>query len=127
LSTVSLTNPNFEQLTSSSLEFLCWTQIQLTKIIANLTHAFQGTRNGTVIAGPAEKQPVFGINDQPFNCPDLSSPTCDLSATLLGLIHTVEGTAANNYQERSYISEMYNGQGIRSTCFGESASCASVE
>jgi hypothetical protein len=51
----STTNPNFERLLSSSWEFVCWDQVQLSDIDANLTQAFMGTRKGIVIAGPATK------------------------------------------------------------------------
>jgi len=55
LATVSGTNPLFEALTSTSWEFVCWDQVQLSTINVNLTQAFQGTRKGIVRAGPAVK------------------------------------------------------------------------
>jgi len=96
LNTVSTTNPLWEDLTSTFTEFLCWTQVQLSDIDANLTQEFKGSRKGVVIAGPAEK----------FAGPFGGDETGDV--TLLGIVHTVEGTAANRYQERSYIFNMYN-------------------
>jgi hypothetical protein len=51
----STTNPNFERLLSSSWEFVCWDQVQLSDIDPNLTQAFMGTRKGIVLAGPATK------------------------------------------------------------------------
>ena len=88
-------------LTSSSWEFLCWTQVQLSKINTNLTQVFQGSRKGVVIAGPAEKDQFIGINDPTYS-------SNDPHVTLLGLVQTYEGTAANNFMERSYIFSMYN-------------------
>ena len=94
----STTNPNFERLTSTSWAFVCWDQIQLSTIDTNLTQAFQGTRQGTVIAGPAVKVPEDGIFDPVYNPPSLSGGP----VTLIGLIETIEGTAANGFQERKY-------------------------
>lgn len=96
LNTVSSTNPAFERLVSGSTEFLCWTQVQLSTIDVNLTQQAMSTRKGVVLAGPAQKIPFIGIDDT-------SGP-----ATLIGLVQTVEGTAANGYQERSYIYNMFN-------------------
>ena len=96
LNTVSSTNPNWERLTSTSTEFLCWTQVQLTAINSNLTQVNQGSRKGGVIAGPAVKIPFNGIDDRAGK------------VTLLGLVQTFEGTAANAYMERSYIYNMFD-------------------
>src|ERR1700730_8591556 len=90
LATVSGTNPLFEALTSTSWEFVCWDQVQLSNINVNLTQAFQGTRKGIVRAGPAVKV-TNGAPD------DGTGPV-----TLLGLIETTEGTAANSFLERKY-------------------------
>src|SRR3984893_1132611 len=90
LATVSATNPLFEALTSTSWEFVCWDQVQLSTINVNLTQAFQGTRKGIVRAGPAMKI-ENGAPD------DTIGPV-----TLLGLIETTEGTAANVFLERKY-------------------------
>jgi hypothetical protein len=90
LATVSSTNPLFEALTSTSWEFVCWDQVQLSTINVNLTQAFQGTRKGIVRAGPAMKVENGAPND------DIGP------VTLLGLIETTEGTAANVFLERKY-------------------------
>jgi hypothetical protein len=90
LATVSGTNPLFEALTSTSWEFVCWDQVQLSTINVNLTQAFQGTRKGVVRAGPVVKVQNGAPNDN-------IGPV-----TLLGLIETTEGTAANVFLERKY-------------------------
>jgi hypothetical protein len=90
LATVSATNPLFEALTSTSWEFVCWDQVQLSTINVNLTQAFQGTRKGILRAGPAMKIENGAPND------DIGP------VTLLGLIETIEGTAANSFLERKY-------------------------
>ena len=86
----------YEHLTSTFTEFVCWNQVPLSALAGgNLTQAFQGTRKGVVIAGPAEK-----IADG--NAPDdLPHPV-----TLIGLVETVEGTAANGFLERKYNFNM---------------------
>jgi hypothetical protein len=99
LATVSGTNPLFEALTSTSVEFVCWAQLNLATftdatfggpIDVNLTQAFQGSRTGIVKAGPARKV-------------ENGAPGDDTGAvTLLGLIETTEGTAANGFLERKY-------------------------
>jgi len=72
----------------------------------NLTQAFQQTRTGVVIAGPATK-----IADG--NAPgDVPGP-----ATLVGLVETTEGTAANGFLERKYIYNMYNDNSMVPTRF----------
>jgi len=93
---VGSTNPAFEHLTSTSVEFLCWVQVPLSALAGgNLTQAFQGTRKGVVIAGPAQK-----VRDG--NAPgDTPGPV-----TLIGLVETVEGTAANGFLERKYNFNM---------------------
>ena len=86
------TNPLFENPTDGTLSFVCWAQLLLsTDIDASLTQVFQGTRKGLVIAGPATK------------VEDGHAPGDEIGpVTLLGLVETVEGTAANNFQERRY-------------------------
>jgi hypothetical protein len=93
---VGSTNPAFEHLTSTSVEFVCWTQTPLSALPGGtLTQALQGTRKGVVIAGPANK-----IADG--NAPgDLPGPV-----TLIGLVETIEGTAANGFMERKYNFNM---------------------
>ena len=89
---VGSSNPAFEHLISSFTEFVCWTQVPLSALAGgSLTQTAQGTRKGVVSAGPANK-----IADG--NAPaDLPGPV-----TLLGLVETVEGTAANGFLERKY-------------------------
>ena len=90
------TNPAFEHLTSTFVEFVCWTQVPLSALGGgNLTQSFQGTRKGIVIAGPAQK-----VRDG--NAPgDTPGPV-----TLIGLVETVEGTAVNGFLERKYNFNM---------------------
>ena len=90
-------NTNFEKRLSTFWEFVCWGQAQLSTINSNLTQALMGTRKGIVIAGPAQKV-------QDGNAPgDPPGPV-----TLIGLVETIEGTAANGFQERKYNFNMYN-------------------
>lgn len=93
---VGSTNPAFEHLTSTSVEFVCWVQVPLSALAGgNLTQSFQGTRKGVVIAGPAQK-----VRDG--NAPgDTPGPV-----TLIGLVETIEGTAANSFEERKYNFNM---------------------
>ena len=99
----SSTNPNFERLTSTSWEFVCWSQVSLATVKdpffggplnINLTQAQQGTRKGIVIAGPAQKL-HSGAPD------DSTGPV-----TLIGLVETIEGTPANGLNERKYNFNM---------------------
>ena len=95
-----------ERLTSGSTEFLCWTQVELsTGIHPDLTQVAQGTRKGEVIGGPARKIPFAGISDE-------AGPV-----TLIGLVQTIEGTAANGFQERSYIYNMFDDSIVVTTYF----------
>jgi hypothetical protein len=96
----STTNNNFENPTDTRVEFLCWGQFKLSDIDNNLTQAAQGTRKGLFIAGPAT------LTGSPFVNPNDDPPGTEV--TLLGLVHTVEGTAPNGFQERSYIFSLYN-------------------
>jgi hypothetical protein len=99
----SATDSNFERLTSTFWEFVCWTQVSLATIDdpffggplnINLTQAQQGTRKGIVIAGPARKLQ----NGAPG---DSTGPV-----TLIGLVETNEGTVANSFTERKYNFNM---------------------
>jgi len=78
-------------------EFVCWDQVPLSKLPGGnlLTQAIQGTRKGIVIAGPAQK-----IDDG--HAPDDDTGP----VTLIGLVETIEGTAANGYLERKYNFNM---------------------
>ena len=83
-----------EALLSTSTEFICWGERQLSNDIdPNLTGALMGSRKGVFIAGPAEKVPIFGINDD-------AGP-----ATLLGLVETLEGPTLT---ERQYTYGVFN-------------------
>jgi hypothetical protein len=102
LATVSTTNPLFENPTSTpGVDFLCWGQFNLSDIDVNLTQAFQGSRKGIVLAGPAEGDNFIGITDPPYTAGDPRR-------TLIGMVQTNEGTAANAFQERGYIFQMYD-------------------
>jgi len=97
LNTVSATNPTFEHLTSSFVEFVCWVQVPLSGLPSGsaLTQAFQTTRKGIVVAGPANK------------LPDGNAPGDNTGAvTLIGLVETVEGTVLNSFGERKYNFNM---------------------
>ena len=88
-----------EALLSSSTEFICWGERQLsTQIDSNLTGAAMGSRKGVFVTDLAEKIPIFGINDD-------AGP-----ATLLGLVETLEGPNANvpGLAERQYIYGVFN-------------------
>jgi hypothetical protein len=83
-----------EALLSTSTEFICWGEKQLsTDIDPNLTGAGMGSRKGVFVAGPAEKVNLFGIDDT-------SGP-----ATLLGLVETLEGPTLS---ERQYTYGVFN-------------------
>jgi hypothetical protein len=83
-----------EALLSTSTEFICWGEKQLsTDIDPNLTGALMGSRKGVFVAGPAEKVPIFGIDDSSG------------SATLLGLVETLEGPTLT---ERQYTYGVFN-------------------
>jgi hypothetical protein len=90
LATVSTSNPLWEFLVSTSWEFVCWDQVQLTDINVNLNQFFLNSRKGLVRAGPAVKVENGAPNDA-------IGPV-----TLLGLIETIEGTSANGFLERKY-------------------------
>jgi hypothetical protein len=86
----------FEHLTSTFREFVCWDQFPLSALAGGaLTQAFQGTRKGIVIAGPAQKMSDGNAPGDPAR-----------PVTLIGLVETIEGTAANNFLERKYNFNM---------------------
>jgi hypothetical protein len=107
------TNPNFERLLSDTVNFVCWTQVGLTTPVTvttgsgtavtvqgldpNLTQAFMGTRKGVFVAGPATKF-------QDGNAPQDESG----AVTLVAIVETEEGTAANSFQERKYNFNAFN-------------------
>jgi hypothetical protein len=63
---------------STSTEFICWEEVPITAISANLTTAVMG-RKGVFVSAPATKVQIFGITDE-------MGPT-----TLLGLAESLEG------------------------------------
>jgi hypothetical protein len=106
-SAVGSTNPAFEHLTSTFTEFVCWNQVPLSSLAGgNLTQAFQGTRKGVVNAGPAEK---IADGNAPGDTPG--------AVTLIGLVETTEGTAANSFLERKYNFNMSTDGVIVPTAF----------
>jgi hypothetical protein len=90
---LSPTSPLFEKLLSTSLEFICWTEITLTDIDPNLTASQMGTRKGVFRSTQATKVPFGGVGDH-------TGPV-----TLLGLVETLEGP---NLVERSYFYPAFN-------------------
>jgi hypothetical protein len=112
---VGSSNPAFEHLTSTFTSFVCWEQVALSALAGgNLTQAFQGTRKGVFIAGPAQKEadgnapndhPVIPIEPSPFN------------VTLIALVETIEGTAANGFLERKYNFNTQNNSVFVPTVF----------
>ena len=90
--------PQFERLISTFREFVCWDQFPLSAVAGgNLTQAAYGTRKGVVIAGPANK---MADGNAPGDPPG--------PVTLIGLVETIEGTAANGFMERKYNFNMSN-------------------
>jgi hypothetical protein len=81
-----------ENQVSTFAEFICWTEVRLVDIDANLNTTQMG-RKGVFVSGPAAKEQIFGITDT-------SGPS-----TLLGLFETTEGPAAS---PRAYFSNLYN-------------------
>jgi hypothetical protein len=79
---------------STFWEFICWTEVRLTDIDANLNSAFMG-RKGVFVAAPAEKVGIFGITDD-------VGPT-----TLLGLSETTEGSGTSP-SLRAYYNNLFN-------------------
>jgi hypothetical protein len=83
-----------ERLVSTFTEFICWEEVQLQDINANLIQSVLG-RKGLVVSGQAIKTPLNGIFD-----------TAGF-VTLLGLVETNEGPTPES-RARSYISPVYN-------------------
>jgi len=106
----STTNPDFERLLSASWNFVCWDQVQLSVIDANLTQAFMNTRKGIVIAGAPTG--VAAVKDPDGAPGDNTGPV-----TLIGLVETIEGTAAEGFLERKYNFNTVNNSVIVPTKF----------
>jgi hypothetical protein len=83
-----------ERLLSTFTSFICWAEVRLTSIDANLTETFMG-RKGLVQSTEAEKVPIFTIAD-------FAGPV-----TLFGLIEISEFSLAGS-MTREYIYSMYN-------------------
>src|ERR1700730_11676891 len=81
-----------ENQVSSFAEFICWTEVRLVDIDANLNTTQMG-RKGVFVSGPAAKEQIFGITDT-------SGPS-----TLLGLFETTEGAPATL---RAYYTNLFN-------------------
>jgi hypothetical protein len=81
-----------ENQVSTFVEFICWDEVRLVDIDANLVTSQMG-RKGVFVSGPAAKEQIFGITDT-------SGP-----ATLLGLFETTEGPPANL---RTYYNNLFN-------------------
>jgi hypothetical protein len=78
------------QRVSTSTQFVCWREQRVDAIDPSLTFEGMGTREGLVLAGPAENVPVEGTADS-------TGP-----ASLMGLIETTEGPTPGS-AEREYI------------------------
>jgi hypothetical protein len=84
-----------ERLVSTSTEFVCWEQVELSTISPALTQAVMGSRKGVFVSSQAEKFPYTGIYDK-------AGPV-----TLLGLVQTNEGAAPWS-ADRSYIFQAFD-------------------
>jgi hypothetical protein len=93
---LSPTSPLFEKLLSTSLEFICWTEIPLILIDPNLTASQMGTRKGVFRSTQANKVPFAGVQD-------VVGPV-----TLLAIIETLEGTDAVGNFTRTYFYPAFN-------------------
>jgi hypothetical protein len=99
---LSPTSPLFEKLLSTSLEFICWTEIPLISIDPNLTASQMGTRKGVFRSTQATKVPFAGVLDT-------AGPV-----TLLAVIETLEGPTLS---ERTYFYPAFNNSDPQPTSF----------
>jgi hypothetical protein len=83
---------------------VCWTEQRVDAIDPSFTFEGMGTREGLLLAGPAEKVPVTGIADSTG------------LATLMGLIETTEGPTPGS-AEREYIVTLTPDNPLVSTSF----------
>jgi len=91
--------------TSTSHEFICWSEVTLTEINGNLNETIQGTRKGLVVSGQAESfvlDPFFGVIQRPV--------------TLLGIVETKERNA-NGAIAREYSYSLYHNTDPIETAF----------
>jgi len=102
-------NNDFEKLVSTSWNFVCWDQVQLSDIDPNLTQAHMGTRKGVVLAG----RPTGSITMKDED----GAPGDDSGneVTLIGLIETNEGP--NLFINRKYNFNTVNNSVPVSTRF----------
>jgi len=104
---VSTSNPDFEFHISAHHHFICWDQVQLSDLDANLTQAFMGTRKGVVIVSNPHKVDFAGISNDEAG-----------GVTLIGLVQVFEGSSnIPVFAERSYIFNMYNNSNYVATEF----------
>jgi hypothetical protein len=80
---------------STATEFICWEEIAIDRINANLITAVMG-RKGVFTSGPAEKVGIFGIQDD-------TGPT-----TLLGLSESLEGPLPTAPWARATYYTLFN-------------------
>src|SRR6516162_212680 len=114
-SAVGSSNPAFEHLTSTFTTFVCWEQVSLAALGGgNLTQAFQNTRKGVFIAGPAQKE---ADGNAPNDHPIIGADPSPFPVTLIALVETIEGTAANLFLERKYNFNTQNDSFVVPTTF----------
>jgi hypothetical protein len=112
---VGSTNPAFEHLTSTFTSFVCWEQVSLAALGGgNLTQAFQQTRKGVFIAGPAQKE---ADGNAPNDHPIIGTDPSPFPVTLIALVETIEGTVANGFLERKYNFNTQNDSFVVPTTF----------
>jgi len=93
-----------ELLLSTSLEFICWIQVEITDIDDNLDDFFG--RKALMESTEAEKVAIFGVDD-------IAGPV-----TLIGIVETIEGTENADFDrpqaiKNSYSYNMFNdGRGV---------------
>jgi hypothetical protein len=106
---LSPNSPLSEKLLSTSLEFICWTEIPLTMIDPNLTASQMGTRKGVFRSTQATKVGFAGVADT-------TGP-----ATLLGIVETLEGGVGGLVPPapftRSYFYPTFNNSDPVATSF----------
>jgi hypothetical protein len=87
---------HFEEVTSTFWEFVCWSQVRLSRIDRNLDEVSQGSRKGLVVSGPAERL-FFPIDDEESE-----------RVTLLAIIETMEYDGDPPRIVREYSYSTYN-------------------